>query len=231
MDDDAELIKAAATGAVNAIVEPFNSLLTDLLGPAAEEAGEYLRWRVQVFRESRMKRFTERTKAIFAERQKRPEPVPLKMLLPIIEAASVEEDDELQDRWAALLVSCSGERRITVPAAPEILKQLNNWEVMLLQRCFDSFSGDMEVLYPYPQPWKRPMTAVVTHWWGDLRVPYGLQSPGLTESHDFAAMLGNLERLGLLEKDSTTSRTEENEKRVEWLMTSLGFKFVSLCQP
>jgi hypothetical protein len=34
-----------------------------------------------------------------------PKRVPLKVLLPIFENASIEDDDDLQDRWAALLAS------------------------------------------------------------------------------------------------------------------------------
>lgn len=225
MEDESEIVKATAEGTVSAIVKPFSDLLLTLLGGATEEAGDYLRWRMCMFRESRRRRFEQRTMGMFEAKGKEPAPLPLTILLPILEQASIEEDDDLQDRWAALLVSCSGEKTITMPAAPDILKQLNKWEIMLLQRCYDSFQGDSDCLYPFPKPEMRSQARLAGIWANELGHVHHLNGVLGRGSFNFQAMLDNVVRLGLLQRRTGA------EKETDIYMTSLGYKFVSLCQP
>ena len=60
-------------------------------------------------------------------------PVVLKLLVGSIEQGAVEEEDELQDLWAALLASAADSRQPEVhPSFPDILHQLTARDARLL---------------------------------------------------------------------------------------------------
>jgi hypothetical protein len=65
--------------------------------------------------------------------------VPLKLLEPLIEAASLEENDELQDIWANLLAHVTDPRElITVsPIFPYILRDFGSKEVKFLDALYE----------------------------------------------------------------------------------------------
>lgn len=68
-----------------------------------------------------------------------PQQVPLKLLFPIIENASVEESDELQDRWANLLAHAAdpGEAYAVSVSFPTILRELSARQVKFLDALYD----------------------------------------------------------------------------------------------
>ena len=138
-EDQAELVKAGAQGIVEGAMKPFSDLLLALLGPAASEAGLMLKDSVQHYRQMRRIRFFERTREILDEAQIRPGPVSLKILLPIIENATNEEDDDLQDRWATLLANSANPAYASKvhPSFPAILKELTARDVKFLDTIFD----------------------------------------------------------------------------------------------
>jgi len=69
-------------------------------------------------------------------------PVPYKLALPIIEHASLEDNDELQDLWANLLVSAVDPefKGVIRSAYIDIIKQLEVIDVHILQFVFDSYN-------------------------------------------------------------------------------------------
>src|SRR5438270_2292499 len=98
MADEDKLVKAG----VEAALKPFADLLEKLAGPAAEEIGLTLKDHVRVFRLKRRLRLLARVQEMLAGSNLEAHRVPLKILGPIIENATVEDDDDLQDKWAAL---------------------------------------------------------------------------------------------------------------------------------
>jgi hypothetical protein len=65
-------------------------------------------------------------------------PVATRLFFPVLESASIEDDDEMQTRWAALLANeaiCVGSVH---PSFIETLKQLAPDDARLLDRIFDS---------------------------------------------------------------------------------------------
>lgn len=61
---------------------------------------------------------------------------PLKVLLPIIENSSLEEDESIQDKWANLLANSVTNHEVS-PNYPEILKELSPIEVSILDQLFN----------------------------------------------------------------------------------------------
>ena len=138
--DEDKLVKAG----VEAALEPFADLLEKIAGPAAQEIGLTLKDHVRVFRLGRQIRLFRRVKEILAESGMEAGRVPFKLLLPLVENASTEESNDLQDRWAAMLANAAINRDIH-PSFPEILKQLSEREAFYLDACFEYIEGRHQV--------------------------------------------------------------------------------------
>lgn len=130
MDDGHELIKAGA----DALTKPLTDLIGKLAGPLAEEIGLTLGDAARVFRFRRAVGLLRKVKKITAEAGYEASEVRPKLLLPILEHASIEDDEGLHDRWAALLANaCNPEKAAAIrPSFPDILAQLSSKEVTLL---------------------------------------------------------------------------------------------------
>jgi len=139
MPDDLEVMKTGIEAVASSALKPVNDLITSIFGPAAEEAGLMLRDHVRIFRASRQLRLYKRAAEILREASVTPQQVPLKLLFPIIENASIEESDELQDRWANLLARAADPKdsdNISI-AFPEMLRELSSRQVKFLDALYD----------------------------------------------------------------------------------------------
>jgi len=129
MADEDKLVKAG----VEALIQPFADLIKKIAGPAAEEIGLTLKDHVRVFRVGRQVRLFERAQEMLKEANLEAHRVPLKILGPIIDNGSLEEDNLLQDKWAALLANAAADDQSVHPSFAEILKQLTPLEVLFLE--------------------------------------------------------------------------------------------------
>lgn len=138
MNDGAEMVKAG----VEAMMRPIADIVDKIAGPGAEELGLTFQDHIRVFRFKRQVRLFEQVKRICAEAGIEPQRVPLKLLAPIVEGASVEEDDDLQDIWARLLASAADPKSNGPEAMPSyisVLKELTPNDVKFLSAWYDSF--------------------------------------------------------------------------------------------
>jgi hypothetical protein len=132
-------VKAGVEAVSSAALKPVTDLINAIFGPAAEEAGQMLKDHVRVFRAERQLLLYERTAKKFEKSGVRPQKVPLKLLFPIVENASIEEDDDLHNRWANLLAHAAD------PAQAEtvnisfttILRELTPRQVKFLDALYD----------------------------------------------------------------------------------------------
>src|ERR1035438_1132003 len=109
--DPNELIKAApeiakGAGALAAAI-PFTSIVKKMLGPAADELAEMWRDQVRLYRYERQLKCVEKAEKMAHDAGFTPQAVPPKILFPLLEGASFEEDENLHDMWAALLANAS----------------------------------------------------------------------------------------------------------------------------
>lgn len=213
MSDDQELVKSG----VEAVLKPFADLLDKIAGPAADEIGLTVRDTVRVFRIKRQVRLFQRVKEILDKAGIQPQKVPLKILFPILENASIEEDDQLQDCWAALLANNASGRYIEV-IFPEILHQLSAADAILLQMCFHETFNHYNRMSP---PWHQPVTTIITAW--EYRFRQNGNSPDFPVSD---LSLDNLLRLGLLSRTSTGDPHHSDDYR----LTHLGYQFMGACE-
>jgi hypothetical protein len=241
MSDDAELVKAGVEGFTSAGLAPLADLISRLFGRAADEGGAILGEIVHEFgnelrqrRQSRTVRLLQRTQEFLTVEAETAKQIEMKLLVPLLENGSLEEDDGLQDRWAALLARTSTGTRI--PGAVEILKQLTSDEVELLQLCYEYvhniettvWKKDVEDAYaqtrmPPPPPFdasqydlkealeqrKNQIAEKLNHPWRHT----GRHG----QPAEFYVFLDNVIRLGLL---------SPSEPR----LTRIGYRIISACQ-
>ena len=131
MSESYDLAKAG----FDAAMQPLADIINKIAGPAAEELGLTFQDHVKMFRLKRQIRLLQKTKAILDRECVEPRRVPLKLLAAILDNATLEEDDYLQDMWAALLANnAMGNGLETIFS--EILRQLSPADAHLLRSCF-----------------------------------------------------------------------------------------------
>jgi hypothetical protein len=134
MSSDAELVKAF----FDAAFEPAKDIANRLFGPVADELGAVLANPVRIFRLRQSVRLLQKVERICAEAGIDPKAVPLKTLLPILENASVEEEEDLHDRYANMLANAANPAEGGVhPAFPEILRELSATEARFLDAVYE----------------------------------------------------------------------------------------------
>src|SRR5580658_4151407 len=109
--DPNEIIKAApeiakGAAAVGAAI-PFTSIAKRMLGPAADEVAEMWRDQVRVYRYGRQVKLLEKVEKMAQEAGFSPQAVPPKLLFPLLEGASFEDNESLHTMWAALLANAA----------------------------------------------------------------------------------------------------------------------------
>jgi Abortive infection alpha len=126
-------------GAIEALYKPIESIVKTLAGPAAEEIGLSFRDSVQVWRFKRQVRLFERVKKICNDAGIKPQAVKPSLLFDVVDKATLEEDDDLQDRWANLLANAADSRGMVLvkTAFPDILRQISREEAAYIDDLFD----------------------------------------------------------------------------------------------
>jgi len=196
MTDETEAIKESAkavqevaktTGQAIDLCEKFGGFIAKFIdGPLKQGIGifqdklTYMRWERQV-------RFIKRSEDLLNEVgiSSPTRPVPMKIAIPLIQAASLEEDDDLQDRWAKLLVNAGNANSGVVVKRSyiSILEDLSPMDAKILEKICSVGLLD-EVILTY----KLPDEAVISQTNNFYAEP----------SRDVELSLSNLMRLGCI---------------------------------
>src|SRR5579864_7938198 len=115
-DDVTELAKQA--------LEPIGDLVKRIAGPLVDEVSESLALSVRPYRIRLAAKMFQKTQRMLKEIGVTPHAVPPSLFLPIMENASIQDDEDLHTRWAALLASAATSPNLVHPSFIEILKQL-----------------------------------------------------------------------------------------------------------
>jgi Abortive infection alpha len=126
---------AAVKATIESVLKPIEGIVKTIAGPAAEELGLVLRDKVREYRFQRQVRFFTTVKQLCVKAGIKPKAVNMPLLMDILDRASMEPNDDLQDLWANLLANaadpnCKG---LITNAFPEILKQLSKDEATFLE--------------------------------------------------------------------------------------------------
>lgn len=178
-----------------------------------EDKLKYIRWERQIRMIQKSEEFL--TKAGLSSPTRS---VPLNIAIPILQAAGIEEDDELQNRWAALLVNASNAdfnvdiRRSYV----SILEQLNSFDVLV-----------MEAIYSLPFNTTQHDGIVAADLPDSPRVPIKDEGELPQPSEKLLLSLSNLARLGCL-RPAGTWGGGESYARIN--PTVAGKVFIEACR-
>ena len=125
------------------VSEKVGGFLSKVLGEPIEIATGILGDKLKFMRWERQVRLIDKVQQINHNRGVAGKEIPVspKLAIPILENASVEENDILQDLWAKLMSSAQGEHSSpTVRSAfIDIIKQLEVIDVQILNSLFDGF--------------------------------------------------------------------------------------------
>jgi hypothetical protein len=135
---------------VEKAVDPVMDLVKRLAGPAADELGLSFQDSVKVWRVKRQYRLFGKVSGYIKDAGFTPNPITLKLLLPAVECASLEEDDDLQSVWAALLANAANPEvgnKVQV-AFITALKELTFREVKFLNAFFSAIFTEIGVKPP-----------------------------------------------------------------------------------
>jgi hypothetical protein len=205
---------------VGSATDSVTDLLKKIAGPAAEEVGRTIQDSVKVWRIKRQYLLLQKLRAFVEERGFEPRQIPLKVLLPSLEYASVEEDEDLHTTWATLLASAADPALIEMPVSfPEILRQLSPRDANLLWATYKEALDrhlPIEKESSLPQELVRARTFLdvdLFFLWNRLGyAPAGCRGLSSAEQEspigaqrrkdyqEFSVALDNLVRLGLLER-------------------------------
>jgi hypothetical protein len=183
-----EVIKSAAPVAAGSI--PFTGIVRRILGPAADEVAEMFRDEIRRYRYGRQLKCIEKAEKMAEKAGFTPNAVPPKILFPLLEGVSMEEDEFLHDMWAALLANASSPNAGKVrPGFVATLKAMAPDEAALLNHLFKNRSGEGA------GPFNAPFTNEA------LLLAYNsIRSPNDQDTFAFLACLQTLEAERLVEK-------------------------------
>jgi hypothetical protein len=143
--EEEQALELAKEGVKN-LLEPVKDLLQRLLGPAATEIG--LSWgdSFRVWRLKRVVRLLEEVRRVASDAGLDLKPVAPRLLFPILETASLQDDEDLHQRWVALLTNAASTElgNNMLPCFPDILRQLTSEEARFLDRAYDEATRDSE---------------------------------------------------------------------------------------
>jgi hypothetical protein len=117
---------------------PFTAIVKRMLGPAADELAEMWRDQVRLYRYERQLKCVEKAEKMAQEAGFTPQAVPPKILFPLLEGASFEENEDLHTMWAALLANAASDMaRAVRPSFVSLLRELAADEAALLNAIRD----------------------------------------------------------------------------------------------
>jgi hypothetical protein len=182
MTDEENAALVIKTG-IEQLMRPFQDLLDKLLGPAATVIGESLGDQTKVWQFKRRIRFMREVQRLAGESGLKINPVATRLFFPVYEAASIEDDDNMQTRWAALIANEATKVGSVHPSFIEILRQMAPDDARLLDRLYERC---MSRLTRVVTPW----VDTISHVEMEQRVQAG-ENP--------YTPFNNLIRLGLIE--------------------------------
>jgi len=215
---------ALAKTGIPAAIEAAKEFLEKIAGPAAEEVGLLLQDKVRIYRFRNQLKMLAKAQKMLDDAGVSPTSVPLKTLLPLLEGAALEEEDDLSTKWAALLANAATPNSplAIYPSFPHILSQLSPRDARVLDEIYDLALR----LGLVPGQWAER---------GGKRESI-MQVMGMS-IEEFDLVTDNLIRLGLCSGQGTRLSFIDNKDQVFQLkdkgtisITQLGYEFVTACR-
>ncbi|MBN8837704.1 MAG: DUF4393 domain-containing protein [Sphingobacteriia bacterium] len=121
------------SSAVEKGIDLAKNFLDKLIIPSVEEAGLLLKEKVTFWKFKNQVKMLNKAKLYCEKHNINPKTISLKLLCPLLDYSALEEDEELQDKWAILLANMvDSEQNIQNHVFPYILSQVSSNEFALL---------------------------------------------------------------------------------------------------
>ena len=139
-----EVAKTANTGIE--VVRDFGSYMSQFITPPLEQVSDLITDKLKYYTWNNKLNLMQKTQEKIKELGMSPQNnIPQKLLIPLLEAASLEEDDRLQELWVNLLVNSSTGFSLE-RSYISVLEQLSPLEAQILIKIYSSIS--LECNYP-----------------------------------------------------------------------------------
>ena len=214
-DGIATIAPAIAKGAAEIITAiPLADILKRICAPAADLLGVKMKERVE--------RCFEKTVKMTQDAGITPEGVAPKLLIPILQAASLEENEDLHTMWAALLSNAASPEGADLvrPEFIAILKHMSPDEAVMLKWMLDQLPT-MAWKADVPHPDFRDAYAKL---FGHSKT-VGRQVSSADDPR-WRTCVGGLEAATLIEKTG-----KAGADRYGYTLTWYGYEFITTCQP
>jgi hypothetical protein len=122
---------------IEASQEEVSAFLEKVIPNFVLESGGILSDTVRFWKWKNQINIIKKAKSIVENSKLDKKQVPLKILLPIMENSSLEEEAIIQDKWANILANAITASKDITPNYAEILKELSVLEVVILDKLFD----------------------------------------------------------------------------------------------
>lgn len=121
-------------------LDAAKGFLSKLMSPTLEETGLMIKDQVAAIRFRNQIKLLNKTKAFCEKNNINPKAIPLKLLYPLLENASLEEDEVLQEKWAILLSNLvDSEQNVENHVFPFLLSQISKHEFETIEEAVISF--------------------------------------------------------------------------------------------
>lgn len=250
--DEKDVVVAVVQGSVQAVLKPVHDLWNCLVLPRLEGKRDA----IYVEQETNLKIVTAKAQKMLADAGIMPEEPRLPVFIPILQQASLEDNETLRTRWAALFANAlNPDRREELRVAyTDILRQLSPEDVLFLDHLYDHVCGEAARRYGesgvspnsvqkadisitgmdtiYHDVWPLPDVSA-----GDPEGEQRFMDAQRYHISRRAIILRNCERLGLTDRvlrigNPDKSRFSAGAIPNETLtyLTALGYEFVKACR-
>lgn len=128
-------------------VDIAKDFVDKLISPSVEETGLLLKDKISFWRFSNQIKTLVKAKEICAKNNISTKQISLKLLCPLLEYSSLEEDEFLTDKWAALLSNLvDSEQNIQNHVFPYILSQISRKEFQILENVYDDKDNRLSIV-------------------------------------------------------------------------------------
>jgi hypothetical protein len=139
-----ELSKILEEHGIPAAMKAACEAFSDVIGPPAKATGQLLASPIHMMQAELFLRFVPRYKRLVKQAGISERQVPFRIWFPILQSASIEEDNSMQETWAALLANAANPRsNVEVTTAfVEVLKQISPLEGKLLHFAYSELAPE-----------------------------------------------------------------------------------------
>ncbi len=215
---------------MNLVIKPIETLtqilqefIQKVITPPLEEVGLLFADHIKYWRLKNQVKIVEKAELFLKDNNIKTQKVSLKVLAPLLDAASFEEDESLQEKWAALLVhTVEMGSKANTTLYSSILRQLTNEDAEIFEYVYTVFIGGHSLrngLFTEKRIIRVNRDKVLTV--DDSLEKYNHYS----EFGNFYIVLDNLIRLRLITEIQTTG-----DGLSMITVSDLGTRFMALCK-